>query len=101
MQCPFCGAEHPSGTFLCPQTQQRLAGIVPEGTVIDGKYKIDRVLGTGGMAAVYRAEHFKIGRTVALKMLLPEFVSSAELVARVEREAHVREDEIEVPGRAR
>ncbi|MEI8259602.1 MAG: serine/threonine-protein kinase, partial [Deltaproteobacteria bacterium] len=72
---------------LCPKTQQRIAGILGEGLVIDGKYRILRVLGTGGMAAVYLAEHTKIGRNVALKLLLPEFVAHPDLVQRVEREA--------------
>jgi serine/threonine-protein kinase len=72
---------------VCPKTQQRVAGILADGTVIDEKYKIQGVLGTGGMAAVYRAEHVKIGRIVALKLLLPEFVAYPDLVQRVEREA--------------
>ncbi len=87
MRCPFCPDEHPLGTVLCPKTQQRIAGILGAGIVIDGKYKIQGVLGTGGMAAVYLAEHTKIGRTVALKLLLPEFVAYPDLVQRVEREA--------------
>ena len=87
MRCPFCREEHPTGTVVCPKTQQRIAGILSEGVVIDKKYKINGVLGTGGMAAVYRAEHIKIGRTVALKLLLPEFVAYPDLVQRVEREA--------------
>ncbi len=87
MRCPFCREEHPSGTVVCPKTQQRIAGILADGTVIDGKYKTLGILGTGGMAAVYRAEHVKIGRIVAVKLLLPEFVAYADLVLRVEREA--------------
>jgi len=87
MRCPFCPDEHAPGTVVCPTTQQRIAGILTEGTVIDEKYKILGMIGTGGMAVVYRAEHLKIGRIVALKMLLPELVAYQELVTRVEREA--------------
>ncbi|MFO0646606.1 MAG: protein kinase [Polyangiales bacterium] len=56
-------------------------------TVVDGKYRIDGIIGVGGMGVVYRAEHTKIARQVALKMLLPEYIVYPDLVARVEREA--------------
>ena len=87
MRCAFCHQDHPNDAVVCPTTQQRLAELPGEGTVIDGKYKILGLLGSGGMAVVYRAERTKIGRIVALKMLLPEFRASAEIVQRVEREA--------------
>jgi hypothetical protein len=52
-----------------------------------GKYRITRVLGQGGMGAVFEAEHARLGQRVALKMLLPEFVDRPELLERFEREA--------------
>ncbi len=85
--CPFCGSEHTAGTFVCPTTNRRLQGLVPVNTIIDDKYRIDGIIGVGGMGVVYRAEHTKIGRQVALKMLLPEYIVYPDLVARVEREA--------------
>ncbi|HEY2745481.1 MAG TPA: serine/threonine-protein kinase, partial [Polyangia bacterium] len=57
------------------------------GTVVDGRYRIERVLGTGGMGAVYEAEHVEIGKKVALKVLHPQFSRQADLVARFRREA--------------
>ncbi len=60
---------------------------MPVNTVVDGKYRIDGIIGVGGMGVVYRAEHTKIARQVALKMLLPEYIVYPDLVARVEREA--------------
>ncbi|HEX6835483.1 MAG TPA: protein kinase, partial [Polyangia bacterium] len=57
------------------------------GTVVDGRYRIERVLGTGGMGAVYEAEHIEIGKKVALKVLHPQFSRQADLVARFRREA--------------
>ena len=45
------------------------------------------MLGTGGMGAVYEAEHIEIGKKVALKVLHPQFSRQADLVARFRREA--------------
>ena len=39
------------------------------GAVIDGRYKIDKIIGVGGMAVVYRAYDGLMQRTVAIKML--------------------------------
>lgn len=57
------------------------------GTVLGGKYRIERVIGEGGMGAVYEAVHTRLGQRVAIKMLLPELVAVPELVGRFEREA--------------
>ncbi|MDO9018297.1 MAG: serine/threonine-protein kinase [Myxococcales bacterium] len=87
MTCPFCGSDHPEGTFVCPNTNRRLQGLLPTGTCIEDKYRIEGIIGVGGMGVVYRAEQTKINRLVALKMLLPEYTVYPDLVARVEREA--------------
>ncbi|MFO0554692.1 MAG: serine/threonine-protein kinase [Polyangiaceae bacterium] len=56
------------------------------GTTLLGKWRIDALLGVGGMAAVYAATH-KIGRRVAIKILHPQIAVSKELRARFEQEA--------------
>jgi len=56
------------------------------GTVLREKWKLDRLLGVGGMAAVYAATH-KMGRRDAVKILHPEVARSPELRARFEQEA--------------
>ncbi|MBL9028272.1 MAG: protein kinase [Myxococcales bacterium] len=56
------------------------------GGSIRGKWKLDALLGVGGMAAVYAATH-KIGRRDAIKILHPEVAVSRELRARFEQEA--------------
>jgi serine/threonine protein kinase len=50
------------------------------GTV--GEYQIVRLIGRGGMGAVYEALQTKIGRRVALKILLPEYATNTELIER-------------------
>ena len=57
------------------------------GTTVAGRYRIEGLLGSGGMGAVYRAEHVHMRKTVALKVLHREFVGVNEVVARFEREA--------------
>src|SRR5580693_5839656 len=57
------------------------------GQIIDGKYRIVRLLGTGGMGAVYEGENARIRRRVAIKMLHGDVSSQAEVVTRFEREA--------------
>jgi serine/threonine protein kinase len=75
------------GDLCLSDTNRRLQGLLPVGTVIDDKYRIEGIIGVGGMGVVYRAEQTKIERPVALKMLLPEYTVYPDLVARVEREA--------------
>lgn len=57
------------------------------GDVIADRYRIDAVLGEGGMGVVYRVEHLHLRKPHALKVLLPEWSSMPEVVARFEREA--------------
>ena len=57
------------------------------GDVIDGKYAIERLLGQGGMGAVFIARETRLDRRVAIKLLLPSIASNPEAVARFEREA--------------
>jgi eukaryotic-like serine/threonine-protein kinase len=57
------------------------------GDVIDGKYRVERVLGVGGMGFVVSARHLELGRAVAIKVLRPELMGDAEQVARFSREA--------------
>jgi serine/threonine-protein kinase len=57
------------------------------GDIIDGKYRIVRLLGEGGMGAVYEGENMRIHRRVAIKVLHSAVAATGEAVARFEREA--------------
>ena len=57
------------------------------GEVLDGRYKIVRKLGEGGMGEVFAAEHVHIEKRFAIKLLRPEIVSNAEAVQRFRQEA--------------
>jgi serine/threonine-protein kinase len=59
------------------------------GSTFAGRYRILELVGDGGMGQVFRAEQLSTGRTVALKLLHPEFSGVEEVVRRFEREAKV------------
>jgi serine/threonine-protein kinase len=62
-----------------------------------GNYRIESVLGKGGMGMVYRAEHTQLGRPAALKMLLPQYSSDPAIVQRFFNEARAA-SAIDHPG---
>jgi len=57
------------------------------GRTIDDRYRIEALLGEGGMGAVLLAEHLKLQKKVALKVILPQFAGVGELAERFAREA--------------
>jgi serine/threonine protein kinase len=57
------------------------------GQVLDEKYRLERLLGQGGMGAVYLATHLGTERYVALKLITPQFMRNEEFVERFKREA--------------
>ncbi len=57
------------------------------GVTVDGKYRITRVIGVGGMGVVYEAQHLFLDRTVALKVLHPRYEDAHDAEQRFLREA--------------
>lgn len=57
------------------------------GSVLDGKYKVERLLGRGGMGEVYAGTHLRLERAVAIKILHGDLNDNASFVARFAREA--------------
>jgi hypothetical protein len=68
-----------------PGTEPQLSA----GTMF-GLYRVDELIGAGGMGQVYRATDTRLQRTVALKLLLPELTRDPAFSARFEREARLR-----------
>ncbi len=57
------------------------------GTMIAGKYRVDALIGRGGMGAIYRATHVMLGKPVAVKVISPDIEVTADIVTRFQREA--------------
>ncbi len=57
------------------------------GRMLAGRYRLQHILGEGGMAVVYEGEHVAIGKRVAIKLVHSVFAKDDEIVGRFEREA--------------
>ena len=61
--------------------------LIPIGAVLAGRYRVERVLGQGGMGVVIKAMHLQLHQPVAMKFLLPEVLGNQQVVQRFLREA--------------
>ncbi len=82
--CPACGADLRG---LTP-TAQTLSGHLT-GTLIDNRYRVLEKLGEGGMGSVYKVEHVRMGKILALKVLRPDSALDKQLKSRFMQEARV------------
>jgi serine/threonine protein kinase len=86
--CAICKSKYDDNVSFCPVDGEVLekdpASIV--GTVLDGQYQMEALLGKGGMGAVYCARHILLGDRVAIKVLPPEVRNNADWLRRFRRE---------------
>jgi serine/threonine-protein kinase len=97
LHCPKCGRHYSNDVRECPEDGSPLKAdaTVPFTRVadpliqkvLDGKYRLEELIGEGGMGAVYRATHLLIERSVAVKVLNTRFVEDEAAKARFHREA--------------
>ncbi|MDE3217374.1 MAG: protein kinase, partial [Gemmatimonadota bacterium] len=89
--CPQCGAEYELDQRFCPKdgSTLRMQGGENDlvGSIIADRYHVLRKLGEGGMGQVYLAEHVKMGRKSAVKVMNPGMVHDADAISRFNREA--------------
>ena len=89
-KCSQCGKSFPATVRICPDDGTVLEHNTQPGQlgrVLDGKYRLDSFLSQGGMGGVYKATHVMLGKTVAVKLINPELVTSPDVVRRFQREA--------------
>ncbi len=92
-RCPNC--DESTTARVCPRDGSRTlsprereddpAALV--GRIFDGRYRVDAVLGQGGMGTVYRARQLRTDRPVALKVLRPAVAAQPEVIRRFHNEA--------------
>lgn len=81
--CPLCGNVAGPG-HSCPGTVEKMLG-----RLVDGRYRIESVIGQGGMGSVYRALQVSVQRPVAVKTLHPALAVSPRFFERFRREAEL------------
>ncbi len=82
MYCPVCRADYPEDWKVCPKDETSLLR-----SAQIGKYKIEGLLGVGGMGAVYRAINPDTKGRVAIKIMNPSVAGAESARARFQREA--------------
>ena len=90
--CPLCRTEYGPEHETCPRDGARLgATIVLEdpfiGKILADRYRVLRTLGEGGMGRVYLAEHVRMGRLSAVKVMSPALAPTPDAISRFNREA--------------
>jgi hypothetical protein len=89
--CPVCSREYPDEIRFCQDDGTTLRGAAPAsslvGQVIADRYHVIKKLGEGGMGQVYLAEHVKMGRRSAIKVMNPSMIHDPDAIARFNREA--------------
>ncbi|MEZ4586962.1 MAG: serine/threonine-protein kinase [Gemmatimonadales bacterium] len=81
------GGLHRTAEIPRPRYRDPASGL--QGRVLDGRYAIEKRVGEGGMAYVYRATDLRTKQVVAIKVLMSKLVNDAESVARLRREAEL------------
>jgi len=89
--CPQCEATYPADVRFCPVDGATLVSVASGddliGQVVADRYHVERLLGEGGMGRVYLAEHVRMGRRSAVKVMGRALTTDREALSRFNREA--------------
>ncbi len=88
LNLPGQACEH-CGTVAASGSSGGAAGGAADELVIDGRYRVLGQIGEGGMGAVYRVEHIRMRKVMALKVLRPDLAKKGPSVERFRREAQI------------
>jgi serine/threonine protein kinase len=86
-ECRACGTCYDNSVERCEKDGQELGVEVPVERVIEGKFRLERVIGRGGMGAVYEATDLRLSRRVAVKVMTGHLIGSGTALRRFAREA--------------
>src|SRR5512133_2505564 len=91
-ECPECHAATEDAARFCTSCGAALPPAAEAqdpwlGRTVEGKFRIEALVGQGGMGRVYRARHLTLDRPVVLKMLHKAYSSDPQIVQRFQREA--------------
>ncbi|HHH28489.1 MAG TPA: serine/threonine protein kinase, partial [Polyangiaceae bacterium] len=99
IECPLCDRDNPSDARFCAGCGHQFGANMFEtddgaadpllGRVLADRYRIEELLGRGGMGVVYRVEHVRIGKLMAMKLLHGQLARDKETVKRFKREAEL------------
>jgi len=86
-ECPSCGRCYDASAAACTNDGSELSLSLPVERTIDGRYRLDRLIGKGGMGAVYEAADLKLNRAVAVKVMTGRLFGDTAALRRFSREA--------------
>jgi tRNA A-37 threonylcarbamoyl transferase component Bud32 len=87
MECPLCGACYDGDVARCATDGRELVPSLPTSRDLDGKYRLNKMIGRGGMGAVYAATDLRLERSVAVKAMMGTMFDDAVARQRFAREA--------------
>lgn len=87
MECEACGACYDAPATRCERDGRELTPSLPIARTLGGKYRLTRLIGRGGMGAVYEALDLRLERTVAVKVTVGTLFDDAVMMQRFAREA--------------
>ena len=86
-ECPACGACYDNSAQRCVKDHSELTLTLPVERTIEDRYRLDQLVGCGGMGAVYEATDIRLNRKVAVKILSGSLFGQSDALRRFEREA--------------
>ena len=86
-ECGRCGTCFDSSVLSCTHDGSELTFSLPVERTIEERYRLERLIGKGGMGAVYEATDLRLNRRVAIKILSSSMFGNREALRRFEREA--------------
>jgi serine/threonine protein kinase len=86
-ECPLCGVCYDREESYCKDDNLPLTLTLPVERTIEGKYRLEKRVGAGGMGAVYEATDLRLKRRVAVKLLIGSLFGNQDALKRFTREA--------------